>query len=595
VPIGTPSKDSPFSGTGTFVPHVIVRNLTAAAQAVTITIEYPGEDGPAQAALPPLPLEAYRTKDIPLDSVLGSLPLPLPFCSIRIQYSGPPGSVIGEVSSVESKGDLVIDSRLANEGDGWAGSGAHPWHLDDQTESVLFLTNMGDKDAEIGFRVQAEGVPYYLIDLSLKPHETKTIDLRKLRDAQKPDFQGNKIPAGATDGSVLWIRLQDVPVMGRLVVMQRHKGLASNYDCQYCICPPSIDSLSVSPSSYGLLPVQTHPYTSRATYKDCNGSSTYYDRTSNSTWSSNNTPVATVNDSAPKGLVTAVAGGSASIGATYVGILYMPNCQPPPCHVPCICYYPAKNGGGTADVVTISGPQTVWWFNGQNPSGYTTSIQLTANPAGQSQYTWAFSAGSDKATFSGQSGNTINLTGTALSVAPGADVKVKVTVTFSGGGSKTSSDYPITVRGPKKVVATGRIDDYSDSTYGYFSDVYYTIRDNLDQTFAQSIGLNEHWTSSAVPDAPFEGTNWRQGIAEGTTTSTSQFYDHMGGEAISLPAIPTPTGPCQPTRCTQKVQHWGQEWLVGSETVGAGARVQTDTLQKYKDHARHEGIVSPAP
>jgi len=130
VPIGTPSKDSPFSGTGTFVPHVIVRNLTAAAQAVTITVEYPGEDGPAQAALPPLPLEGYTTKDVPLDSLLGSLPLPLPFCSIRIQYSGAPGSAIGEVSCIEEKGDLVIDSRLANERDGWVGSGAHPWHLD---------------------------------------------------------------------------------------------------------------------------------------------------------------------------------------------------------------------------------------------------------------------------------------------------------------------------------------------------------------------------------------------------------------------------------------------------------------------------------
>jgi len=62
--------------------------------------------------------------------------------------------------------------------------------------------------------------------------ETRAIDLRKVRDAQKSDFQGNKIPAAATDGSVLWIRLQDVPVMGRLVVMQRHKGMASNYDGQ---------------------------------------------------------------------------------------------------------------------------------------------------------------------------------------------------------------------------------------------------------------------------------------------------------------------------------------------------------------------------
>ncbi len=142
--------------------------------------------------------------------------LPLPFCFIRIQYSGPPGTVVGEVSSIEQRGDLLIDSRLATEGDGWAGSGAHPWRLDSETESVLFLTNLGDKDARMGFQVQAGGVHYYLTDLKLSAHETRVIDLRNLRDAQKSDFQKNKIPAAAADGSVLWIRLDKVPVMGRL-------------------------------------------------------------------------------------------------------------------------------------------------------------------------------------------------------------------------------------------------------------------------------------------------------------------------------------------------------------------------------------------
>ena len=49
----------------------------------------------------------------------------------------------------------------------------------------------------IGYVVTAGGVHYYLTDLKLNPHETRAIDLRKLRDAQEPDFQGNKIPAGA--------------------------------------------------------------------------------------------------------------------------------------------------------------------------------------------------------------------------------------------------------------------------------------------------------------------------------------------------------------------------------------------------------------
>jgi len=47
--------------------------------------------------------------------------------------------VIGEVASVESRGQRVIDSHVANEGDYWRGSGAHPWHLDEETESILYI------------------------------------------------------------------------------------------------------------------------------------------------------------------------------------------------------------------------------------------------------------------------------------------------------------------------------------------------------------------------------------------------------------------------------------------------------------------------
>ena len=329
VPIGLPSKDSPYAGTGVFIHHVIVRNLTGSSQNVAITLEYPGDKEPQQARLAPLALGPYATADVALDSAFAMLPLPLPYCSIRIQYSGAPGSVIGEVSSIESKGDLVIDSRLANEGDGWAGSGAHPWHLDDETESILFLTNMGDKSADIGFQVQAGGVHYYLTDLSLKPHATKTVNLRMLRDAQKADFQGSKIPAEASDGSVLWVRIDPVPIMGRLIVVQRRKGVASNYDCYTCNCPLGFTgSVTVSPSSVYLNVESTQQFTLCAQYYNtCNNTYYFYDRTSCSVWNSSNTSVATINYGG-MGVAEAVAGGMADITGSLCGMFYNP---PPTC------------------------------------------------------------------------------------------------------------------------------------------------------------------------------------------------------------------------------------------------------------------------
>lgn len=508
-------------------------------------MEYPGEDGPAQAALPPLPLEAYTTKDIPLDSLLASLPLPLPFCSIRIQYSGAPGSVIGEASSVEAKGDLVIDSRLANERDGWVGSGAHPWHLDEETESILFLTNMSEKSARIGFDMVAGGVHYYLTRLKLNPHETRAIDLRKVRDEQKPDLKGNKVPAGATDGSVVWIRLDHVPVMGRLVVLQRHKKMASSYDCYICDCDPDFIKLDVVPSSWTLLPDESALFDAYALFQEQCGGYQWWEYVCPDSWTSRSPNVATIDDG---GVATGHTGGTATIVAILGGSTYTYDHY----YMECIEHLRIVPGYGTAKVVTITGPQTVWWFNGQNPSGYTTSIQLTANPAGQSQYTWAFSAGSDKATFSGQSGNTINLSGQKLSTSTG-DVKVKVTV-----NGVTSWDYAITVGGPYRLVpATPPFLDTQDNDHGFLTYVSYTIQDNLSTALPSVVPLNENWTTGVTWNPPYspQTSNWSRGNPGGFTTETatpSGFADHIYGPLLGTNPPPNPT----PTYNNPRVARW---------------------------------------
>jgi len=188
----------------------------------------------------------------------------------------------------------VIDAKFQNEGWGWAGSGANPWHLDNQTESMLFLTNASGRVAGIGFAVTAEGVHYYLTKLKLQPHETRVIYLRSLRDAQAADFKGHRIPAAATDGSVSWIRFEDVPVEGRLVVIKRKGGVASSYDCCICACPPSDYVLAVSPSSVNLLPGQSAQFEADDWKINCNGPYFYADWTDEVGWSSSAPSVASV-------------------------------------------------------------------------------------------------------------------------------------------------------------------------------------------------------------------------------------------------------------------------------------------------------------
>ncbi|HEV2245645.1 MAG TPA: M23 family metallopeptidase [Terriglobia bacterium] len=399
IPVGTPTADSPFAGDGTFTPHVIASNLSSRPQTLTVTPEYPkaaswnsanGPGGPAapqvrfggvlkkgekdpnealdhpsnpdpslltgQYTLAPLTIGPDSTVDFSLASVTNQFAQPVPYASVRIRYTGPPGSIVAQVASVDESQDLVVDARTANELDGWAGSGANPWHVDSQTDSILFLTDEGDKPARIGFSITAGGVHYYLTSLQLAPGETRAINIRDLRDAQAADFQGNKIPAGAADGSVDWVRLDSVPVEGRLIVIQKRLGMASNYDCSTCYCPAVFRALSVAPGAFGLIPLAYENLGSTATYYSCNTGTYYSDVTAGSSWSSNNTPVIKM-DSSVHYRADAVSVGTAAINGGYSDCTqYDTN---PDLNCPCINYhtYAASGAGLTYTAIQHNYPR----------------------------------------------------------------------------------------------------------------------------------------------------------------------------------------------------------------------------------------------
>jgi hypothetical protein len=144
-------------------------------------------------------------------------------------------------------------------------------------------------------------------------YHAHTLKLRNLGNAQRADIKGKKISASATDGSVLWLRLDNVPVMGRVAVITRHGGMASSYDCCLCGCPGQYNYTV-------LVPVITCPITVAVGDQihaqvwftpACGGSAYYSDMTTGSSWSSTNTSVFTLNNTSPKGLLTSVGVGSA--------------------------------------------------------------------------------------------------------------------------------------------------------------------------------------------------------------------------------------------------------------------------------------------
>lgn len=244
-------------------------------------------------------------------------------------------------------------------------------------------------------------------------------------------------------------------------------------------------------------------------------------------------------------------------------------------------------------MVQITGQSAVWWFNGQTPSGYTTTVTLTALPSGGSSYTWQFTAGANKASFSNQSGNTVNVKGAALSTNIN-DVSVEVTVT-TATGTRTSGPFNMTVEGPYRLTAVGSPNN-SCVGGGFQSALTYSLIDNLGNAMLAATPMNENWTSGYACDAPYNTQsnmcNWAVPSTSNGSTTNGHFTDTIYREGTQW--YPTPVCPQSPLSPTTVV-HWGQEWRAGSTTSGQGARVQTDTIQEYLDHALHTGISSPAP
>jgi hypothetical protein len=193
---------------------------------------------------------------------------------------------------------------------------------------------------------------YYLTSLMLAPHETRAIDLRQLRDAQVADFKKNKIPAGATDGSVNWVRLDNVPVMGRVAVVTNTAGLASSYDCCTCPCALSFMGLvTVSPASFALLPTETEALGGSSKFADCNYYVYWYDTTSWAGWSSSDTSVVTM-DTSVIGQANAQGGGTATATAQYNACGYW---YYNPLTLTCTCSNNTSgSGGSSANVVTAT-------------------------------------------------------------------------------------------------------------------------------------------------------------------------------------------------------------------------------------------------
>lgn len=226
---------------------------------------------------------------------------------------------------------------------------------------------------------------------------------------------------------------------------------------------------------------------------------------------------------------------------------------------------------------TISGPNTVWWFNGFDPDPDHLPTQITLSASGGTVTSWNVVSGSSLISLS-SSGNSATITGTGTGSSTVGDVQI--TVTANG---QTSPVFQITSRFPAYLSSVKVPWDcsYRDSTtgiQGWWDDYTYTLKDNLNEAVGWSPGVNEVWSGSTV--WPHGATN---GSVSGGFVDTIKVCATAGGlSPMPLPPQDPPSG--------YLVDSPNQKWCAGYSFANIwgyptcnGIQVQNKTANRYRD------------
>ena len=167
---------------------------------------------------------------------------------LEFQYTGELGSVITSAFSVSRSGNQVFRVPLWDIAAQRSGTGGYPWYIERDSSTVIYIKNVTAEIQKYRMYLKLTGGDYVFPLTTVAPHQTTVIDVRKLRDAQVPDVNGQTIPPGETRGQVQWSLTGGVDrvVIGRSEQVDVVRGISSNYACQNC-CPNSFFEGWVTP------------------------------------------------------------------------------------------------------------------------------------------------------------------------------------------------------------------------------------------------------------------------------------------------------------------------------------------------------------
>lgn len=571
----------------TLKPVIAVRNIGNDATTVTARVPYTKQDGStATITLPQTSLAAGETKLLNTTHPgLGQTDIAT--AGIELDYNGTPGSVIATAYSASSDGNQVFTVPMKDPKGGMSSTGGYPWFIDGPSSTVVFIKNTTNEAQQFHLDIVYPGGRWGSDLKTLAAHQTMSFDVRQLRDTQVKGSEGNTIPTDANAGHVVWkLRgKQDKVLIGRAQTVDLVNGLASTYECQ-CTCGGGYYASRLIPASASGFPGDTTQFTAQEQDATCHGQPmSWYNVLSGVTFTSDDSNVATINF---VGNATAVAPGTTNLRAKWdtAGIWYSDPYEGGCVNQP----YEANTSASFSVSPNITGPGTLWWFNGESPSNYSTSATLIVSQVSTGSYTWEITEGGDQLRFNDNStskttsSNSVTVKTIGFSTT---ENQVAVRVTVNG---QTSPTLRMTIRTPYKLDSL-YVNSVADNQRGYITELAYKVIDQFTAVLPYDVPINET-LGTQVND--YSGTNWTSNAPNGAILSPSGFADYLAPPIVFQSMIPIPNNPgSDPPNV--KVMHKDQAFYVGSVTGGSGRKVQTDVAQHYLDRGAHLNITSPVP
>jgi hypothetical protein len=416
--------------------------------------------------------------------------------------------------------------------------------------TFVYLKNATDHELEYHASLNFPGGQYALGRAKIAAHETVAIDLRALRDAQRPDAVGNLIPPDAQAGQFLWSihGTEMKSIIGRAEQADFINGFSSSYACFNC-CPDSFGNGWISGSVFSFPVGGSGLFNAFESYQNCYGGTTGTWRVSNAAWAVGPAFLGSFAPAFQSVQFTAATPGNGLLEATW-----------PVFHRDMICEPVFENFTASAPVTVATvfiepGPRKLVLggnAGGQQAVGNQITLTGTGDPDGGG-YVW--STTSQNVALANANSRTVTVTAQNASASPN-DIVINLSY-LSPDGQTVSTSTTLTVQRPTSfqlVRTESQGPSVSDGVPGYTRIIIWQVVDQ----FSQPIQVDQ----MTVADMLAPGNSLTCGfdnpkIGSDETSASGQFRDTYSYHSSGC----SPGGP----GCRVEGR---QSWIVNGVSLG---------------------------